>query len=67
MSGSFFTPIELEVMAKLASACRQLSDSLDENNSNLSIEWFVKDDEGVVASQAEETFINMVHIHSQDD
>lgn len=67
MSGSFFTPIELEVMAKLASACRQLSDSLDENNSNLSIEWLVKDDEGVVASQAEETFINMVHIHGQDD
>lgn len=67
MSGYFFTPIELEVMAKLASACRQLSDSLDENNSNLSIEWLVKDDEGVVASQAEETFINMVHIHGQDD
>lgn len=68
MSGSFFTPIELEVMAKLANASRQLNDSLQQNDSNLAIEWFIKDDEEVaVASQVDDVLSGMVHIHGQDD
>lgn len=67
MSGSFFSPIELEVMAKLASACGQLNESLDEHDSDLFIEWRIKDHEGEVACQAEETFTNRVFIYGKDD
>lgn len=67
MSDSFFTPIELEVMAKLANACRQLNNNLKENDSILSIEWLVRDDEGVVASQADNLLSGLVNIHGQDD
>ena len=67
MSGSFFTSIELEVMAKLANACRQLNNNLQENDSILSIEWLVRDDEGVVASQADDILSDRVFIHGQDD
>ena len=68
MSDSFFTPIELEVMAKLANASRQLNDNLQQNDSDLSIEWFVKDADGAaVASQADDVLSGMVNIHGQDD
>lgn len=67
MSGPFFTSIELEVMAKLANACRQLNNNLEENDSILSIEWLVRDDEGVVASQADDILSDRVFIHVQDD
>lgn len=67
MSGSFFTPIELEVMAKLASACRQLNTNLQENDSILSIEWLVKYDGGVAASQADDILSDRVFIHGPDD
>ena len=67
MSGPFFTSIELEVMAKLANACRQLNNNLEENDSILSIEWLVRDDEGVVASQADNLLSGLVNIHGQDD
>ena len=68
MSDSFFTPIELEVMAKLANACRQLNNNLEENDSILSIEWLVRDDEGaVVASQTDDLLSGLVNIHGQDD
>lgn len=67
MSGPFFTSIELEVMAKLANACRQLNNNLEENDSILSIEWLVRDDEGVVASQADDILSDRVFIHGQDD
>lgn len=68
MSGSFFTPVELEAMAKLANASRQLNEGLQQNDSNLSIEWFVRDDDGeTVASQAGDLLSGMVFIHGQDD